>query len=110
MVTSTTGVARRIADGDRHYNVWLRSSLAIHATFWKTRLTRERSIGNGRERVALAELQPGLFDLRAEHTWIEEEERRSGAFRENAWFATAAMRRATLVTAVPQIALVLFTR
>jgi hypothetical protein len=96
--------------GDRRYNAWLTSSLAIHAAFWNTRLTRERSIANGREGMALAELQPGLFDLRAEHTWIDEEERRSGALREHARFATAAMRRATLVTGIPQIALVLFTR
>jgi superfamily II DNA or RNA helicase len=96
--------------GDRRYNDWLTSSLAIHAAFWKTRLTRERSIANGREGMALAELQPGLFDLRAEHTWIDEEERRNGALREHARFATAAMRRATLVTDIPQIALVLFTR
>jgi hypothetical protein len=96
--------------GDRRYNAWLTSSLAIHAAFWNTRLTRERSIANVREGVALGELQPGLFDLRAEHTWIDEEERRSGALREHARFATAAMRRATLVTGIPQIALVLFTR
>jgi hypothetical protein len=95
---------------DRGYNAWLASSLAVHAAFWDVRLARERSIADGREHVALAELQPGLFDLRAERTWIDEQEQRKSVIRENAWLATTAMRRATLVADLPRIALALFTR
>jgi hypothetical protein len=96
--------------GDRGYNAWLASSLAVHAAFWDVRLARERSIADGREHVAPGELQPGLFDLRAERTWIDEQEQRKGVIRENAWLATTAMRRATLVADLPRIALALFTR
>ena len=79
--------------GDRGYNAWLASSLAVHTAFWEMRLARERSIADGREPTALAEMQPGLFDLRAERRWIDDQERQSGVIRENTWFATAAMRQ-----------------
>ena len=95
---------------DRARTMWLTSSRAVHSMFWTTRLARERAIANLRKRLTLDELQPGLFDLRAAQAWIDEQERRHLAIRESTWFATTAMRAATLVTGSPRIALVLLTR
>jgi hypothetical protein len=89
---------------------WLDSSLAVHSAFWRTRHTRARAIAAHIEPPAFGDLQPGLFDLRAEHAWTAEQERRDEIIRERAWFATAAVETASLVVDSPQIALVLFTR
>lgn len=89
---------------------WLDSSLAVHSAFWRTRHARASAIADLGERPAFDELQPGLFDLRAEHAWAAEQERRGEVVRERTWFVTAAMETASLVVDSPQIALVLFTR
>ena len=89
---------------------WLDSSLAVHSAFWRTRHTRARAIAAHIEPPAFGDLQPGLFDLRAEHAWTAEQERRGEVIRERAWSATAAVETASLVVDSPQIALVLFTR
>jgi hypothetical protein len=91
-------------------NTWLASSLAVYSNFWRTRQARARVIADQCETVTPNELQPGLFDLRAEHTWAEDQERRRAAIRERTWLTTANVRVASLVTDSPQIALVLFTR
>jgi superfamily II DNA or RNA helicase len=96
--------------GDTALNAWLASSLAVHAAFSTTRLTRERSIANLGRRVMVDKLQPSLFDWRAEHAWANEEERRRTALRERTWFTTLATTASTLVTDSPHIVLVIFTR
>jgi len=95
---------------DHASHQWLDSSLSVHSAFWKMRHTRARAIAAHAEPPAFDELQPGLFDLRAEHAWTAEQERRGEVIRERTWFATAAMATASLVLDPPQIALVLFTR
>jgi superfamily II DNA or RNA helicase len=89
---------------------WLASSLAVHASFSTTRIARERSIAHTRDRLMFDELQPGLFDLRAEHAWADDADRRRAAVQETTWFATLAMNASTLVADPPHIALVLLTR
>ena len=101
-----TTVAQSLT-GDPALAVWLASSLAVHTAFSTTRLARERSIADTRNRFMLDDLQPGLFDLRAEHAWVDEADRRRAALREQSWFATLAMNASTLVADPPHIALVL---
>ena len=101
---------RELLKRDRASNRWLESSLAVHSTFWTTRHARARVIVNHSESPTRDELQPGLFDLRAEHAWADEQERRQAAARERTWLTTASVRAASLTTDSPQIALVLFTR
>jgi superfamily II DNA or RNA helicase len=94
---------------DGLYEAWLASSLAVHSTFWTTRLDRERAIAARHEHTAPHELQPGLFDWRAEHAWRVEHERRGAAIDERTRATTQAIRAAKLDTHAPHIALVLFT-
>jgi superfamily II DNA or RNA helicase len=94
---------------DTVYNAWLASSLAVHSAFWTTRLDRERLIAALGEHTKADELQPGLFDRRAEQAWSVEQEGRRAAIRENTWHATEAIRAAKLDAHPPQIVLLLFT-
>jgi superfamily II DNA or RNA helicase len=91
------------------YDEWLASSCSIHLAFWNARLSRERGIADLRRSLAAGELQPGLFDLRAEQAWADEQEQQREGIRESNWFTSWANRRATIETEPPQIALVLFT-
>jgi superfamily II DNA or RNA helicase len=95
---------------DVAYQAWLASSLAVHSAFWTARRDRDRAIANHRERVVLEELQPGLFDLRADHAWAAEQERRHAWLRDLTSLATAASRSATATVGSPHIALILLPR
>lgn len=95
---------------DSDYDGWLMTSCSIHSEFWNRRLRRERSIARLRESLTSGELQPGLFDLRAEQLWADLQEQRRNWIRDGNWFVDSARRNATLETELPQIALVLFTR
>ena len=101
---------RELLKGDRASDRWRESSLAVHSTFWRTRQARARVIADHCDTAALDEMQPGLFDLRAEQAWAEEQERHRAATRETTWLSTAHVRAASLVADSPLIALVLFTR
>ena len=94
---------------DSHYDAWLRSSIAIHSEFWNARLARERSIVDLRRSLTSGEVQPGLFDLRAEQAWADEQQRRRDWIRESTWFANLTRHQAALETVAPHLALVLFT-
>jgi hypothetical protein len=94
---------------DSDYDEWLTSSFSIHSAFWNARMSRERGIANVRRSLSAGELQPGLFDLRAEKAWADEQEQRRDGIRESNWFTGWATRQATIQTEPPQIALVLFT-
>jgi hypothetical protein len=72
-------------------------------------LSRERWIADPAKCLTDGELQPGLFDLRAEQAWADEQEQRRDWMRESNWFTDWASRQATLETGLPHIALVLFT-
>jgi superfamily II DNA or RNA helicase len=96
--------------GDPALAAWLASSLAVHAAFSAARLARERGIADTSERFRRDELQPGLFDSRAEHASAEEADRRRAALREKTWFATLATNASMLVADPPHIALVVLTR
>ena len=89
---------------------WLDSSLAVHSAFWRTRQARADAIADHIEPLAFDELQPGLFDLRAEHAWITDQERRREVVRERGWFTSAIVQAASVIADSPQIALVLITR
>jgi superfamily II DNA or RNA helicase len=91
------------------YDKWLTSSLSIHSAFWNARLARERGIADLRRSLTAGELQPGLFDLRAEQAWADEQQQQRDANRESNWFTNWARRQATLETEPPHIMLVLFT-
>jgi hypothetical protein len=91
------------------YDKWLSSSCSIHSAFWNARLSRERGIADLRRSLTAGELQPGLFDLRAEQAWVDEQEQQRDGIRESNWFTGWANRQATIETEPPQIALVLFT-
>lgn len=92
------------------HNAWLAASRAIHSAFWATRLARERAIAAVRERTTEHELQPGLFDRRAEHAWRVAEEQRRVAIRDGTQHTTDAVRATALDFRPPHIALVLSTR
>jgi hypothetical protein len=95
---------------DSHYDDWLASSLWIHSAFWNARLARELSIADLQRSLTPGELQPGLFDWRAEQGWSDEQQQRFDWIRESTWFTKWASRQATLETEPPHIALALFTR
>jgi superfamily II DNA or RNA helicase len=103
-------VLGRLLKDDHASHNWLDSSLAVHSAFWTTRHTRARAIAAHTEPPAFGELQPGLFDLRAEHAWTVDQERRSEVIREKHWLVTTVTDNASLVVESPRIALVLFTR
>jgi superfamily II DNA or RNA helicase len=88
---------------------WLTSSRSIHFAFWHARLSRERGIAKLRRSLTVEELQPGLFDLRAEQAWADEQEQQREGIRNSNWFTSWAKRQATIEIEPPQIALVLFT-
>jgi len=92
---------------NREYDRWLTSSLTVHSAFWNARLIRERRIADMGSRNS-GELQPGLFDLRAEHAWAAAQQQQRDRTRESNFFTDAAGRQAELTTTSPQIALVLF--
>ena len=100
----------QLLTGDSARNAWLASSLVVHSAFSTMRLARERSIADICKRVTVDERQPGLFDLRAEHAWADEEERLRTALGEKTWFTTVAMNAATLVNDPPHIVLVLLPK
>jgi hypothetical protein len=91
------------------YDNWLTSSFSLHSAFWNARLSRERGIADLRRSLTAGELQPGLFDLRADQARADEQEQQRDAIRESNWFTNWASRQATIETEPPQIALVLFT-
>jgi hypothetical protein len=101
-------IRERLPSTSEHDN-WVRSSFSIHSAFWNARSSRERQISELRTSLAAGELQPGLFDLRAEQAWADAQEQRRDWMRERNWFTEWASRQATLETEPPQIALVLFT-
>jgi hypothetical protein len=72
-------------------------------------VSRERGIADLRTSLTAGELQPGLFDLRAEQAWADAQKRERDGIRESSWFTSWASRQATLETEPPHIALVLFT-
>ena len=88
---------------------WLTSSRSIHFAFWHARLSCERGIAKLRRSLTVEELQPGLFDLRAEQAWADEQEQQREGIRNSNWFTSWAKRQATIEIEPPQIALVLFT-
>jgi hypothetical protein len=92
------------------YDVWLTSSVSTHSAFWSTRLTRERHIANLERPLASGGFQPGLFDLRADRAWADEQDQQRDCMRERHWFANLTTRQAALEIERPQIALVLFTQ
>jgi hypothetical protein len=77
--------------------------------FWNARWSRERGIANLRRSLTAGELQPGLFDLRAEQAWADEQEQQRDGIRKSSWFTSWAKRQATIEIEPPQVALVLFT-
>jgi superfamily II DNA or RNA helicase len=95
------------SNGD--FDKWLTSSCSIHSAFWNARWSRERGIANLRRSLTAGELQPGLFDLRAEQAWADEQEQQRDGIRKSSWFTSWAKRQATIETEPPQVALVLFT-
>jgi hypothetical protein len=95
------------SNGD--FDKWLTSSCSIHSAFWNARWSRERGIANLRRSLTAGELQPGLFDLRAEQAWADEQEQQRDGIRKSSWFTSWAKRQATIEIEPPQVALVLFT-
>jgi superfamily II DNA or RNA helicase len=91
------------------YDMWLTSSCSIHSAFWNARVSRERGIADLRTSLTAGELQPGLFDLRAEQAWADEQEQQQDGIRESNWFISWAKRQTIVETEPPHIALVLFT-
>jgi superfamily II DNA or RNA helicase len=106
-LTQLETFARGAVADDSARNTWFTSSVALQSAFWRTRLARERAIAGTHTPAAFDELQPGLFDLRAEQAWAAEQERRLTALRESAWFSTAALKAATLLTDSAHLVLVL---
>jgi hypothetical protein len=51
---------------DRRFAGWLAASVAAHEALWTARLRRERAIALALGRDQRPEIQPGLFDLRAD--------------------------------------------
>jgi superfamily II DNA or RNA helicase len=51
---------------DRRYAGWLALSIAAHEAFWTARLRRERAIALALRQDEPREIQPGLFDRRAD--------------------------------------------
>jgi SNF2 family DNA or RNA helicase len=92
---------------DANYSEWLATSLTTHGDFWNTRLRREIAIANIREQTTAGELQPGLFDMRAERAWLDEDERIREAIRDRMWHTNAAKRAACVTPNGPRVALVL---
>ena len=96
--------------GDEDYQRWLRTSLTTHHSFWTTRLARERNIAGARHLQSIRELQPGLFDRRAERVWFDREEQRREGIQDQTYHVDHAARLAHVDPPYSQIALVLFTR
>jgi superfamily II DNA or RNA helicase len=88
---------------------WCRSSRAVHERFWKTRLDREIAIGHVFDETEHKELQPGLFDLRAEHDRRLVVEHQRDVHSEGARQAEFAVRSAVLTLQPPQPALILLS-
>ena len=89
------------------WSVWRASNEQIHGRFWRTKISRERSIA-----LALAEgsheaFQPGLFDHRAERSYEVTANERASLIRDANERVAAAERAAACHVTAARVALVL---
>jgi hypothetical protein len=92
---------------DANYADWLESTLAVHGAFWKSRLGREVAIAGVLDQTDGDELQPGLFDMRAEQARTVDAEHQRDVLVEATRHTTAAIRASSLTVRPPDLVLIL---